>query len=118
MINDPAVGHCRIGVARALEWVCTANRYGAQEAMQVGLVNKVFENDQLTEEVEKLARRICTQGPCAVRAAKFAMIKSNRTDVGVGFALESSEFGLRFQTPESIEGIQAFAQKRTPNFGG
>jgi enoyl-CoA hydratase len=106
----------RIGAARALEWITSAEKYDAQEALAVGLVNRVLESALLADAVAQLAQKIAAQGPTAVRAAKRLVARTQRADEGVGFHWESAEFGLRFQTAEANEGLQAFLEKRQAQF--
>jgi len=106
----------RIGVARALEWVTGADKYDANEALAAGLVNRVVAPEELNDAVNTLARRIAANGPGAVRSAKAVVTASRRTDAGVGFELESAQFGLRFGTAEAKEGLAAFVEKRAAKF--
>ncbi|MCA2961807.1 MAG: enoyl-CoA hydratase/isomerase family protein [Silvanigrellales bacterium] len=106
----------RIGAARALEWVTSAERYDAQEAFAVGLVNRVVAPEELDATVAALAKKISSNGPGAVRAVKAVVANSQRVNAGVGFELEAARFGLRFGTPEAKEGLAAFVEKRPPAF--
>lgn len=106
----------RIGAARALEWVTTAERYDAQTALAVGLVNRVVAHEELDASVSALAQKISAQGPGAVRAAKSVVVNSQRVNFGVGYELEAARFGLRFGTPEAKEGLLAFVEKRPAAF--
>jgi enoyl-CoA hydratase len=106
----------RIGVARALEWVTSAERYDARAALALGLVNRMTAPEELDSVVAALALKIAGNGPGAVRAAKFVMSESRRANGGVGFELESAQFGLRFGTAEAKEGLSAFVEKRPASF--
>jgi enoyl-CoA hydratase len=106
----------RIGVARALEWVTSAERYGAEEAHAIGLVNRVVAPEELEATVAALAKKIASNGPGATRAAKFVVSESRRANGGLGFELESAQFGLRFGTAEAKEGLAAFVEKRPAQF--
>ena len=106
----------RIGPALALEWVVSAEKYSAAQALQWGLVNRVTEPENLEAQVIQLAQKILGNGPQAVRAAKKLVVASGRNDMGLGYHAESCHFGLRFQTPESNEGISAFVEKRKATF--
>jgi enoyl-CoA hydratase len=106
----------RIGTARALEWLVTAEKFSAEHAFQLGLVNKVVVAAELEEHVKAMAVKILANGPSAVRAAKKLVTLSLRNDTGIGYHAESSQFGLRFQAPESTEGISAFLEKRKAEF--
>ena len=103
------------GLGNALYMLLTGDLISAEEALRMGLVQKVVEPDQLMPEVMKLAQKIASKGPMAVRKAK----KLARTGLLNGFekgsALEAAEFGTLFGN-EGTEGMKAFLEKRKPNW--
>jgi enoyl-CoA hydratase len=105
-----------IGVAREL--IYSAAMIDAQEALRIGLVNKVFPADQLLAEVKKLAQLIATKGPIAVAQAKRAINEGLDTSLAQGNALEIAAFGQCFGTEDQREGMAAFLAKRPATFTG
>ena len=106
----------RIGAAKALQWLVTADKYSADEAAAAGLVNHVVPHEELSAFVQNLVTRISKNGPDAVRAAKFVLREGLAGTLKSGCELESSYFGLRFKTAEATEGLSAFVDKRPPQF--
>jgi enoyl-CoA hydratase len=107
-----------VGRGLALRLLLTGETIVADEALGHGLVSAVHHTDQLLAEAERLANVIAGRGPIALRFAKEAI---NR---GVDMPLDHA---LRFETDLTIilqstadraEGVRAFAEKRTPRFGG
>ena len=107
-----------LGRGRALELILTGRTIDAQEALRVGLVNRVVPAASLREEAEKLAREILQQGPLAVRYALEAVHRGLEGSQKEGQTLESTYFGLCFATSDFQEGMKAFQEKRQPKFEG
>ena len=107
-----------LGKAKALELICTGDRIGAEEALRIGLVNKVVPADQLLAAAEEMARKIMTRGPLAVRAAIEAVMSGSEMPFEEGQFLEAALFGLLCASEDTKEGMQAFIEKRTANFQG
>ncbi|MFZ9520429.1 MAG: enoyl-CoA hydratase/isomerase family protein [Silvanigrellaceae bacterium] len=106
----------RLGYARALEWMTSADKYTADAAFALGLLNRVVNPEELAPAVQSLARMIAAQGPMAVRAAKACARVAAKNGGDSGFEFEAQHFGERFSTDESREGLAAFVEKRRPNF--
>ncbi len=106
----------RVGEARALEWIASGDKYKAKDIENIGLVNAICATEELDSRVEKIVGSILSRGPAAVRAAKRTVQKGLETSLHAGCQLESAEFGLRFGTSESKEGMTAFVEKRQPVF--
>lgn len=104
------------GVAR--EWVLTGDMYTAEQAMQVGVVNKVASAADLKEVTTKLVSTITKRGPLAVNAALDVIRRGLEVGQSEGENLESDAFGLLFTTKDQAEGAAAFLEKRKPNFSG
>lgn len=105
-----------VGVGRAKELIFTADMIDAKEAYRIGLVNKVVEEDRLMEEALAMAQRIAEKGQLAVRFAKTAINRGIETDLETGMAIEKDLFGLCFTTEDQKEGMEAFLEKRSPNY--
>ena len=103
---------------RALELILTAQRIPADEALRIGLVNKVFPAASLRAETEKLARRILSVGPVAVRFALDAVNHGSDMPLSDGLNFEATFFGLLAGTEDCREGMRAFLEKRPARFAG
>ncbi|MCF8229035.1 MAG: enoyl-CoA hydratase/isomerase family protein [Bacteroidales bacterium] len=104
-----------VGVGDALYLLTTAEMIDAQEALRIGLVQKVYEPEQLMEEVMNIARTIASKGPKAIRKVKYVTRQGMLSDFESGSRLESEEFGSLFKN-EGEEGMRAFLEKRKPNW--
>jgi len=107
-----------VGLAKAKELIFTGKMITAQEAYEMGLINKVVPHDQLMAEVMALAEKIKANGPFAVRLAKECINKSLSLDNKEGLMLEAKDFGLCFATKDQKEGMTAFVEKRKATFTG
>ncbi|WDL97455.1 enoyl-CoA hydratase [Alicyclobacillus sp. ALC3] len=107
-----------VGLAKAKELVYTARRIAASTALEIGLVNRVVPDDQLMNESVTLAREIAANGPIALRQAKFAMDRGFDLSLEAGLAVESKAYELVIPTEDRVEALQAFAEKRPPQFRG
>src|SRR5438270_2575062 len=107
-----------LGKGKALELICTGDRVRAEEAERIGLVNKVVPADQLMTEAEKMARKIMSRGPLAVRAAIEAVMSGSEMPFEEGQFLEATLFGLLCASEDTKEGMAAFIEKRKANFQG
>ncbi len=107
-----------VGLAKAKELILTGRVITAQEAYEMGLLNKVLPDDQLMASVEELAAKILAAGPVGVRLAKACINKSLSLDIDSGLDFEAEAFGLCFGTEDQKEGMAAFLEKRTPTYSG
>ena len=107
-----------VGKGRALELILTAQRVNAEEALRIGLVNKVFPQAQLLAETEKAVRRILGMGPVAVRFALDAVNHGSDMPLRDGLNFEATFFGLLAGTEDCREGMKAFLEKRPAKFAG
>jgi enoyl-CoA hydratase len=106
----------RVGVAKAKELILTGAMVTADEALRIGLVDAVCEPDQLLERVTEAGRLVAANGPCAVAAAKRAIHVGQSMPLADAIDLEQSAFAALFGTPEQVEGMTAFLQKRPAAF--
>lgn len=108
----------RVGLAWAKQMVLTADTLKADEAQRIGLVNRIFEPDELIAGALATAEQIAGLGPVAVSIAKGVLQKGQDADIDVAHALEQGAFGLVFSSADRDEGIAAFLEKRDPKFEG
>lgn len=106
-----------IGNGRAAEMMLTGKTIGAEEASQIGLVNRLATNDLLTE-AESLAAEINQLAPLAIRACLKAVIRGHDLPLAEGLALEAKLFASLFASEDVREGTRAFLEKRRPVFKG
>ena len=90
----------------------------AQEAKAIGLVNKVFPQEMLMEETRKTAKVIASKGRAALRAIKHTINRGFDVDLRNGCAMEVDAFAIAFTSPDAKEGLNAFLEKRKPDFKG
>ena len=108
----------RVGLAWAKELVLVAEPIDAAEAARIGLVNRVFEPDELVPAALAAGEAIAARGPVATRLAKQVMQEGQDADVRTAHALEQRAFGLVFASDDRVEGTTAFVEKRDPEFVG
>jgi len=107
-----------IGKAKAMELILTGNYLSAEEALSYGLVNKVVPVEMLMDTAKQLALQIAEMSPVAAMLAKEAINRSYETHLEEGLTLERKNFYLAFSSEDQKEGMQAFIEKRKPNFSG
>ena len=100
----------------AKEILLTADMYDAQTAQRIGLVNHVVTPEELMPFAKSMAKRIAARGPVACRLTKEAVNDGLEMDLEKAFILEADLFGLVFSTSDRTEGIDAFLNKRKPEF--
>lgn len=101
-----------IGMGRAKELIYTCNKIDAAEAYRVGLVSAVYPLENLMEEAKKMARKIASNAPIAVRNSKKAINDGMQVDISSAVKIESQCFGSCFQTEDQQNGMTAFLEKR------
>ena len=104
------------GLGNALWLILTAENITADDALRIGLVQKVTEPEQLMEEVMKLASKMASNGSAAVAKSKMIIRRGFAMDFLEGSELEALEFGAQFAREETKEGMRAFLEKRKPNW--
>lgn len=107
-----------VGKALAMEMILNNRMLSAQEALQHGLVNRVVPVDAYLDEALKLAEEIASRAPLAVRAAKKMISQTYERTLAEGLRVEKQEFYNLFATEDQKEGMEAFAEKRKPNWTG
>ena len=105
-----------IGRGRALDLIFSGRHVPADEALSLGLVNRVGEN--ALETALELARSIARNGPVALALAKESLSRGEALDLQEALEIEADLFGLACSTKDMKEGTKAFLEKRTADFKG
>ena len=105
-----------IGLGRARQLLYTGDTIDAEEALRIGLVNEVVPDGDLMNYVINIARRIIAKGQMAVRFSKAAINNGTQTDIDRAMTIEVDIFALCFSTEDQKEGMNAFIEKRKPQF--
>ncbi len=106
------------GKFRAMELCLTGRNATAQEMYEMGIVNHIVPEGQHLEEAKNLAREIAGKAPVATRLIKEAVLAAFETPLETGLMYEKRLFALLFSTEDQREGMQAFLEKRKPDFKG
>jgi enoyl-CoA hydratase/carnithine racemase len=107
-----------VGRGKAKELMFTGRRVGAEEALQISLVNQICEPKDLLDECKKMAAMICETGPVAIEQVKYAINYGLETDIHTGLAIESNAYWVTIPTEDRLEGLAAFREKRKPVYKG
>jgi enoyl-CoA hydratase/carnithine racemase len=107
-----------IGKARAKDLILTARRISAEEALAIGLVNRIAPAGRLLETARELALSIAANGPVAVRAAKRAVDRGSELPLAQGLEVEARCYEETLKTKDRLEALAAFAEKRAPRYVG
>ena len=98
--------------------VLSAQIIDAQEAEKIGLVNKVVPHDRLLEEAHKMAKEIASHPPVAIKLAKQALRRGMESTLSQAIDYETHLETYCFSTRDHYEAVNAFIEKRKPNFEG
>jgi enoyl-CoA hydratase len=107
-----------VGKSVAMDMILTGRRISAQEALQFGLVSRVFPAASFREDSLKLAAEIADKAPVALRVAKEAVNRAFESTLAEGVLFERRAFNLLFATEDQKEGMAAFVEKRKPDWKG
>ena len=109
-----------VGLGKAKELIFTGAILTAEQAMAIGLVNRVTEDtrEALMAEAEAIAKQIMTKGPVAVSMAKICINMGSNTDMATGLMLERMAQTIALSTEDRKEGTAAFLEKRPAQFKG
>lgn len=107
-----------VGKAKAMELVLTGRFISAHEAKDYGLVNKVVPVEMYMEEALNLASEIASMSPIAAKLAKESVNRAFETHLDEGLHFERKNFYLTFASEDQKEGMNAFIEKRRPDFKG
>ena len=107
-----------VGEGKAMELILTGEIINAQAAHAIGLVNLVVPHEELAAKTLELANRIAEKSPIALRLAKEAVKTAARSTLDEGLRREIDLFALCFSSADKDEGVNAFLEKRKPEFTG
>jgi enoyl-CoA hydratase len=107
-----------IGVCKAKELIYTGDIISAEQADRLGLVNRVVPVDELVPTAKELANKIATKSAAALKLAKTAINRGTQTNLESGLKYEYELYSLALSLEDKAEGVNAFLEKRAPNFVG
>ncbi len=102
-----------VGLGKAKELIYTCSMVNAEEALRIGLVNKVVPLENLMEEARKMASTICANAPIAVKLCKDAINRGMQVDIDKAIEVEAEDFGKCFDSEDQVEGMTAFIRKKS-----
>jgi 2-oxoglutaroyl-CoA hydrolase len=107
-----------VGLGRAKDLVMRGRRVGAQEALALGLVTEVVPAGELDDAVVRLSDELMRHSPLALAMAKRVLNQAYEGPLSQGLELEGLAYGLLQQTHDFHEGVEAFTEKREPEYRG
>jgi enoyl-CoA hydratase/carnithine racemase len=107
-----------VGIGMAKELIYTGRQLSAEEAVTVGLVNRLAEENNVMDVCQELAEEMCYSGPIALAQAKFAINRGLDADIHTGLAIEAGAYEVCIPTEDRLEGLRAFQEKRKPIYKG
>lgn len=107
-----------VGPGIAKELIYTGKFISAEEAMRIGLVNRVVEAERLIQESTELATLIANKPPLGSRAAKDAINRGTNMTLSEGLEVEADHWSYLCGTKDQKEGARAFLERRKPVFEG
>jgi enoyl-CoA hydratase len=107
-----------VGTAKAAEMMLTAEPVSGVDAVKIGLANIAVPEEKLLDEAMKLAKKIEMKSPSTIKVVLNLLTYAKTEQYAKGVEAEAKAFGEVFQTEDATEGINAFLEKRQPNFTG
>ncbi len=105
-----------VGMSKATEMILSADQIRAEEALAIGLVNKVVSKDTLIEDAKKVASKMTSKSGSSMARALKSMALGSQVDIVKAMDIESSCFSELYGTHDMKEGVSAFLEKRKPDF--
>jgi enoyl-CoA hydratase/carnithine racemase len=107
-----------VGANKALELMLTGEAVTPEDALRLGIVNRLFPADKLMEETEAYARKLASGASLAIARIKQCVYQGIAMNLGEGLAFERKLIEPLFDTEDAREGLTAFAEKRQPVYKG
>lgn len=107
-----------VGKAKAMEMILTGDLIGADEALRTALITRMAPVREVETTAVRIAQEMAAKAPVAMRYAKEAICKGQDLTLDQGLRMENDLYLLLFSTKDRVEGIEAFLQKRKPEFRG
>ena len=107
-----------VGRTKSLEWLWTGERISADSALKHGVINRIVAPELLMEETMKFAGKLAKQPPLSLRLIKDSVNKAVDSSLYEGMQYERKNFYLLFATQDQKEGMNAFVEKRKPDYQG
>lgn len=107
-----------IGMGKAKHMIFTGESLTAMEAYQFGLVEKVCSRENLMDEIDRIAKKIASNGPFAVKACKRAIHKGMELSLEQALRIEMEEYDRVARSKDAEEGLTSFMEKKPPTFTG
>ena len=107
-----------VGTGHASKLLLTGDRIDAAEALRIGLVQDLFEPQEVLSQAQTLARTIAERSPVATQKTKYMIRLSLNAPIDVALHVENDSFSYLMKTDDAAEGQRAFAEKREPVFQG
>ena len=107
-----------VGKALAMEMVLTGKFISAEEALAAGLINRVVPVELYLKEAFRLAKEVAEMSPVAAKLAKESVLNAFNSSLDQGLIFERKNFYLLFASEDQKEGMNAFVEKRKPDFKG
>ena len=107
-----------VGYAKAAELIFTGDVIDANEALRIGMVNRVVPHEELVPATKEMAKKIVKNAPIPISLAKRGLQNFHKMDLSQALDYEAYTLGICVNTEDRIEGFKAFLEKREPDFRG
>ena len=107
-----------VGRGKAKEMLFLGLQVTAEEALEMGLINRIAPEGKLMELALEMGERIVNNSPIAIQQAKFAVNRGTEVDISQGLVIESEAYEVCIPTKDRLEALAAFKEKRKPVFKG
>ena len=107
-----------IGASKAKELIFTGARVDGERAERLGIANRAVPRDELLDAAIEMAEQMLLSAPIALQQAKIAIDAGMQCDLETGLEIESRAYAVTIPTEDRQEGLEAFREKRKPDFKG